>query len=61
MKNFTSLFDLKQRVWINEIEREGMVLMVSFDVMGINYKVRYFIDGVKHEVDFYEHELSEVK
>lgn len=61
MKTFSSLFDLKQRVWIKEIEREGVVLTVIFDVMGVTYKVRYFIDGVKHEVDFYEHELSGVK
>lgn len=54
-------FDIKERVGINELEREGVVKEIRFADSGGMYRVRYFDKGEANDVWFYEEELSNAK
>jgi hypothetical protein len=53
-------FDLKQKVRITELERNGIVNGIFIGLNGIEYKVRYFDNCESKEVYFYEFELEKV-
>lgn len=54
-------FNLKDRVFINELQLLGMVRRIQIEESGILYEVRYLYNAEAHAVWFYEEELSEPK
>ncbi len=52
-------FNLRNPVLIKPLDDSaGIIIAVHLSVDGLQYYVRYFIDGKPHEVYFYGHELE---
>jgi hypothetical protein len=51
-------FQLRQRVKIKELNREGVVNGIMIDDSGICFRVRYFDNGSLQTVWFYDFELE---
>lgn len=53
-------YQLKQRVKIPEINREGIVTAIMLETSGVMYHIRYFDNGKPETVWFYNHELLRI-
>jgi len=51
-------FDLRDRVRITELEREGTVVSIWITECGVQYQVRYFDNAEARTVYFFEDELT---
>ncbi len=58
IKTLKIFFDLKDKVYIKEIDRPGRVVAVLYDEMGLRYKVRYLFNGTLEMLHFFEDELK---
>ena len=57
MKTIEVKFSLTEKVWIEELERYGIIISINISSIGTRYELRYFDDAEPHEVYFYEWEL----
>lgn len=51
-------FDLGDKVKIPQIENIGKIVAIWYGEDGLQYKVRYFLDGKPNEIYFYDDELT---
>ena len=51
-------FNLYDKVKIIPLDADGVVIAISYDCMGLAYKVRYFNQGKAEEVYFLDWELK---
>ena len=61
MHSINLMFQIKDRVYIYELSRKGVVKAIFIDGEGIQYKVRYFDNAEAKTVYFYGDELKNVK
>ena len=56
--NISTKFNIKDNVYIVELERKGKILAIHINEEGISYKVRYFDNASAKEVYFFADELE---
>lgn len=54
-------FPLKQKVYITELEKSGMVMAIYISETGTQYSVRYFDNCEARTVYFYDNEIEVIK
>lgn len=51
-------FDLKEKVWIKDLEQYGQVRFIEISVMGLRYDIQYWLSGKREFAYFWEDELD---
>jgi len=61
MITIQSKFDLKQKIYITDLELQGTVVSMSWGIHGMQYQVVYYCDGERHIEWVFDFEIEEIK